>query len=75
MGVLAFRKKTVKSLARNAAQGKIISCLPILRIKGDKGQKVYRCFKDKELVAVSLIAERIGLVRPGNVLSLSLIHI
>ena len=26
------------------------------RIKADKGQKVNRCFKDKELVAVSLIA-------------------
>ena len=26
-----------------------------------KGQKVNRCFKDKELVAVSLIVERIGL--------------
>ena len=35
-GVLAFRKKTVKGFARNAAQGKIISCLPILRIKADK---------------------------------------
>ena len=36
LGVLAFRKKTVKSFARNAAQGKIISCLPILRIKADE---------------------------------------
>ena len=35
-GVLAFRKKTVKGFARNAAQGKIISCLPILRIKADE---------------------------------------
>src|SRR5574344_175756 len=35
-GVLAFRKETVKGFARNAAQGKIISCLPILRIKADK---------------------------------------
>ena len=34
--------------------------LPVLRIKADKGQKVNRCFKDKELVAVSLISERIG---------------
>ena len=68
-GVLAFRKKTVKGFARNAAQGKIAPCLPVLRVKADKGQKVYRCFKDKELIAVSLIAERIGLVRPGNVLS------
>ena len=40
-GVLAFRKETVKGFARNAAQGKIISCLPILRIKADKRQKVY----------------------------------
>ena len=68
-GVLAFRKKMVKGFARNAAQGKIAPCLPVLRIKADKGQKVYRRFKDKELVAVSLIAERIGLVRPGNILS------
>jgi len=68
-GVLAFRKKTVKGFARNAAQGKIAPCLPLLRIKADKGQKVYRRFKDKELTAVALIAERIGLVRPGNVLS------
>lgn len=35
----------------------------------DKGQKVYRSFKDKELVAVALITERIGLVRPSNILS------
>ena len=48
---------------------KLAPCLPVLRIKADKGQKVNRCFKDKELVAVSLIAERIGLVRPGNILS------
>jgi len=26
----------VKGFARNAAQGKIISCLPILRIKADE---------------------------------------
>ena len=68
-GVLAFRKETVKGFARNAAQGKVAPCLPVLRIKADKGQKVNRCFKDKELVAVSLIVERIGFVRPGNVLS------
>ena len=35
-GVLAFRKETVKGFARNAAQRKIASALPILRIKADK---------------------------------------
>ena len=32
LGVLALRKKTVKGFARNAAQGKIAPCLPVLRI-------------------------------------------
>ena len=36
LGVLAFRKKTVKGFSRNAAQGKIISFLPFMRIKADE---------------------------------------
>ena len=36
LGVLALRKKTVKGFARNAAQGKIAPCLPVLRIKADE---------------------------------------
>gem|GEM_PF-6088457 len=36
LGVLAFRKKTVKGFSRNAAQGKIAPCLPVLRIKADE---------------------------------------
>ena len=67
--VLSLRKKTVKGFARNAAQSKITPCLPVFRIKADKGQKVYRCFKNKELAAIALIAERIGLIRSGNILS------
>ena len=63
-GVLAFRNETVKGFARNAAQGKIASIFPVLRVKADKGQKVNRCFKDKELVAVALVSERIGLAAP-----------
>ncbi|MFR0839289.1 MAG: hypothetical protein ACLSHA_12245, partial [Neglectibacter timonensis] len=56
------RKKTVKGFARNAAQGKIAPCLPILRIKADKGQKVYNSlishvFCDSQAGSVQLAAD------------------
>ena len=35
-GVLAFRQETERSVARDAAQGKLICSLPVLRIKADK---------------------------------------
>ena len=68
-GCPCVQKGNGQGLCPNAAQRKIASALPVLRIKADERYQVYRCFKDKELVAVSLIAERIGLVRPGNILS------
>jgi len=52
----------------HTAQRKIAAFRPVFGIKADKGQHINRGFKDKELVAVSLIAEITGFIRTAHIL-------
>ena len=65
--VRMLRKVAFQCLISHAAERKIAARLPVLREQVDEGKKVNRRFKHAKLVARSLIAEPVGLVRSGNI--------
>ena len=66
--VRAFRKEMRQCFPCHTAQRKIAAFHPVFGIKAYKGQHINGCFKDKELVAVPLIAEITGFIRTAHIL-------